>query len=76
MVDDILLLHNLEQELARIREKIGSVHLPNVNPSHEDTLILDNAENRNRTYEIYALDKQFFDNIMELDQAPYTNYSK
>ena len=76
MVDDILLLHNLQQEFVRIRDKIGSVHLPNVNPSSEDTLILDNTENRNRTYEIYALDKQFFDNIIELDQVPDANYSK
>ena len=76
MVDDILLLHNLEQEFVRIRDRIGSVRLSNVNPTTEDTLILDNTEYRERTYEIYALDKQFFDNIIELDQASDTNYSK
>lgn len=70
MVDDILLLHNLEQDLVRIKERIGSVDLPNVNPTKlEGNHSLDNADNRNRTYEIYALDKQFFDNIVELGQV-------
>jgi hypothetical protein len=76
LVDDILLLYNLDQGLVRIRDRIGSVQLPHIDASPGDIPILDNTENRSRAYEIYALDKQFFDSILELDQAPNTESVK
>ena len=76
MVDDILFLHKHEQEFVRIRDRMWSVHLPNVNPTVVVTLILDNTEHRDRTYVIYAHDKQFFDNIIELEQSPDSDYSQ
>jgi len=70
MVDDILLLHNLDQGLVRIRDRIGSVQLPRTNTSRGEIPLLDNQENRSRVYDIYAHDKQFFDRIQGIDQAP------
>jgi hypothetical protein len=63
MVDDILLLDNLDQGMARIKGAIGPVALPHLNSSTGGHPTLDTAEHRRRVYEIYAPDKELFDSI-------------
>mgnify|MGYP001814597721 FL=1 len=76
MVDDILLLHNIDQGLERVKDRIGSVKLHRINASPDDIPFLDNLENRKRVYDIYAHDKLFFDRILEVDQAPDTESAR
>jgi hypothetical protein len=62
LVDDILLLENIENELHRIRSKVGKIDLPYLNqsPSYED---LRTTRNIDRVYKLYECDKVLYDNI-------------
>lgn len=64
MVDDILILENIEHDLARIENSIGMVTLPHLNSSKKEQQNLVNEEDRDKAYEIYAHDKMLYDRII------------
>lgn len=64
MLDDILVLENIEHDLARIENSIGMIRLPHLNSSNHRQHSLDNGDNRDRVYEIYAHDKMLYDGII------------
>jgi hypothetical protein len=66
MLDDILILENLDKELRRVRKILGDVKLPRINSSVKANHGLDTPENRERVYEIYTADKQFYDRLLAI----------
>lgn len=69
MVDDILLIDSLDQDLARIGERIGSSSMLHENRSHTTYSHLDCTENRGMVYELYSLDKQLYDEVVDTVQV-------
>jgi hypothetical protein len=65
LVDDILLLEDIDNELIRIRGKIGVVNLPHKNRSR-DYEELRTTENIDLVYKLYACDKILYDNVAQL----------
>lgn len=65
LVDDILLLEDIDDELIRIRGKIGAVNLPHKNASR-DYEELRTTENLDLVYKLYACDKILHDNVAQL----------
>ena len=64
MLDDILILEKQDKEMRRVRKILGDVKLPRVNSSVNANHGLDTLENRERVYDIYAADKQFYDRLL------------
>lgn len=72
LVDDILLLENLEQGLARIENKVGMGvrGLPKSNSSRTPVNELRTTVNIDRVYEIYSADKHLYDQVSLLEETP------
>lgn len=66
LVDDILLLENIVNELAPIKELIGSVALPKKNRSADSYQELKTGYDRNQVYAIYSEDKALHDHITSI----------
>lgn len=67
LLDDILLLENLEQGIARIANKVGFTTLPKLNSSNPSINELKTMANIDRVYRIYSADKVFHDRVTSLE---------
>ena len=68
LVDDILLLENIDQQVAKIADKIGNISIPKINGSRKYDH-LRTAANIQKVYDLYAPDKALYDAVVTTNNS-------